>query len=127
MVKDEAYYSSITEEIIGCSFRVSNLLGVGFLEKVYENALAYELKRSGLNIEQQFPISVNYEEVVVGEYFADLLVENDVIVELKAVSALDPSHFSQCMNYLKATGYKVALLINFGTSKLQVRRIVNSF
>ena len=126
MVKDEAYYSSVTEEIIGCAFRVSNRLGVGFLEKVYENALAYEITQFGLQVEKQCPINVYYEGIVVGEYFSDLIVEKDVIVELKAVSGLDQSHFSQCMNYLKATGYKVALLINFGTAKVQVKRIINS-
>nr|WP_245613647.1 GxxExxY protein [Pelobacter seleniigenes] len=126
MVKDKAYYSSMTEEIIGCAFRVGNLLGNGFLEKVYENALGYEIQKSGLKVKQQHPISVYYEGVVVGEYFADLIIGDSIIVELKAVSALDKKHFSQCMNYLKATGYKVALLINFGTSKVQVRRIVNS-
>ena len=127
MVRDEAYYSSITEQIIGCAYKVANSLGPGFLEKVYENALGYEIRNSSLKLEQQKPINVLYQDVVVGEYFADLIVEDEVIVELKAVKTLDPCHFAQCMNYLKGTGKKVCLLINFGAPKVEIRRIVNSF
>ena len=125
MVRDQAYFNSITEQIIGCAYKVANHLGPGFLEKVYENALAYEAKQNDLNVEQQFPISVMYEDLIVGEYFADLLVQEEIIVELKAVKALDSSHFAQCMNYLKATGKKVCLLINFGSPKVEIKRIMN--
>ena len=125
MVHDEAYYKSITEEIIGCAYKVANCLGTGFLEKVYENALRYEIEQTDLLVEQQYPINVTYEGIVVGEYFADLLVQDEVVVELKAVKALDSSHFAQCMNYLKATDKKVALLINFGAPRVEIKRIVN--
>ena len=91
-----------------------NALGYGFLEKVYENALLLELRRRGLQVEQQTPIKVYYAGQVVGEYFADLLVEGKVIVELKAAEAISPAHEAQLLNYLKATGISVGLLLNFG-------------
>ena len=102
-------------------------MGAGFLEKVYENALAHELRKLGICVEQQAAIEVRYDNVIVGDYVADLVVERSVLVELKAVKALDDVHFAQCMNYLKATGLKVCLLINFGFPKVQVKRIVNNF
>ena len=125
MVHDEAYFKSITEAIIGCAYKVANRLGIGFLEKVYENALRHEIEQTDLFVEQQCSISVTYDDIVVGDYFADLLVQDEIIVELKAVKALDSSHFAQCMNYLKATDKKVALLINFGSSRVEIKRIVN--
>ena len=125
MVKDKAYYDSLTEEIIGCAYKVGTALGSGFLEKVYENALAIELTDTGLIVETQKPIKVFYQEQTVGEYFADMLVENDIIVELKAVKAIENIHFAQCQNYLKATGKKLGLVINFGGGKVNVRRVVN--
>src|SRR5947208_4695919 len=94
----------LSEQVIGAAFRVSNALGVGFLEKVYENALAHELRKAGLLVEQQHAITVHYDGVVVGSYTADLLVEKAVLVELKAVTALDTIHRAQCINYLKGTG-----------------------
>src|SRR5579859_2659574 len=115
--------NEITEKIIGCSYAVSNDLGVGFLEKVYENALAYELRQNGLRVEQQWPIKVNYKNVVVGDYTADLLVEELVLIELKAVKDLDAVYEAQCLNYLKATGMKLCLLINFGRPRLEIRRL----
>ena len=105
----------ITKEIIGKCFRVSNTLGNGFLEKVYQNALFYELTKSGFNVKQQYPLEVFYEDKVVGEYFADLLVENRIIVELKATKALEDIHLAQILNYLKACNMDFGLLINFGT------------
>ena len=117
----------VTEGTIGCAQRVSNVLGCGFLEKVYENALAIELRKAGLVADQQREVAVRYDSQVVGQYMADLLVENSVIVELKAVSALDEIHRAQCMNYLKATGLSVCLLINFGRPRLEVKRIVSNF
>jgi GxxExxY protein len=117
--------NSITEKIIGCTFQVSNKLGVGFLEKVYENALIHELKKAGLKVEKQVPLKVHYDGVLVGDYAADLLVENCVLVELKTVSNLENNHLAQCLNYLKATGLKICLLINFGTIKVQIKRIIN--
>jgi GxxExxY protein len=117
----------ITEEIISCGFKVSNTLGCGFLEKVYENALALELRKAGLETSQQHGIAVHYAGTVVGEYAADLLVAGKVLVELKAVKALDDVHLAQCINYLKATGLSVCLLLNFGKPKLEVRRVVQDF
>lgn len=118
---------AITEKIIGCAYTVSNKLGAGFLEKVYENALAHESRKVNLHVSQQHGIVVKYDGIVVGEYAADLLVEDKVIVELKAVKNLDDIHLAQCLNYLKATGLHVCLLINFGKSKVEVKRIVNNF
>ena len=115
---------SITEAILGCAFRIQNSLGVGFLEKVYENALAHELRKAGYTVEQQYPIQVWYDEVQVGEYVADLLIDHQVIIELKVVRSLDSIHMAQCYNYLKATGKKVCLLVNFGKSRLEYKRIL---
>jgi GxxExxY protein len=119
-------HSHITERIIGSAYRVANELGIGFLEKVYENALAYEMEKSGLQFEQQSSILVKYSGVVVGNYIADILVEDEVIVELKAIKNLEPSHFAQCMNYLRATNKHIALLINFGNPKVEIKRIINT-
>ena len=121
MVAEEL--NAITEKIIGCAFKVSSTLGVGFLEKVYENALAHELRKSGLKVEQQKRISVYYDGVEVGYYDADLIVEDKVIVETKTVKAFDDIHLAQTLNYLKATGLTLGLLLNFGTPKLGVKRV----
>ena len=115
----------LSERIIGCAFRVMNTLGAGFLEKVYENALAHELRKAGLEVSQQHAIVVRYDDVIVGEYAADLLVERTVVAELKAVKALDRVHRAQSMNYLKATGLEACLLLNFGKPRLEIQRIVN--
>ncbi len=117
--------NQLTERIIGCAFKVSNALGSGFLEKVYENSLAHELRKAGLSVEQQKAISVCYDRIVVGEYVADLVVNETVLVELKAVKSLDDIHMAQCLNYLKATGFKICLLLNFGKPKLEIKRIAN--
>lgn len=114
----------ITEKIIGCAYKVANNLGCGFLEKVYENSLAYEISKCGLDVKQQEQIKVYYEKMEVGFYEADLLVADCVLVELKAVRNLDNVHKAQCLNYLKATGLKICLLINFGNPKVEVRRII---
>jgi len=103
----------LTETIIGCAFKVSNTLGCGFLEKVYENALAIEIKTSGLKCEQQKPIQVTYRDSIVGDYFADILVEGQVILEIKAAKSIDDSHQAQLINYLKATGIYRGLILNF--------------
>jgi GxxExxY protein len=117
----------ITRKIIGCAYTVSNSLGSGFLEKVYEHALTHELRKAGLQVVQQFGTPVFYDGVVVGDYIADLLVEQFVLVELKAAKALDDIHMAQCLNYLKATGFHVCLLLNFGKPKVEVKRIVHGF
>ncbi len=106
---------------------MASKLGCGFLEKVYENALFHELHKSGLHVEQQRGIQVKYDDIIVGEYVADLLVEGEILVELKAVKAFDDVHMAQALNYLKATGLKVCLLINFGSPKVQIKRIVNHY
>ena len=119
---NEDQLNSHTERIIGCAFRVSNTLGSGFLEKVYENALAIELRKSGLDVKQQAPVRVLYDGIVVGEYFADLLVSDAVIVELKAVNEFSDAHAAQCLNYLKATDLPICLLLNFGKPRVEVKR-----
>lgn len=116
----------LTEAVIGAAFRVSNELGVGFLEKVYENSLVVELLQMGLSVEQQKPVCVRYRDKVVGEYVLDLLVEGMLVVELKHAKALTDQHLAQSINYLKATGYQLALLINFGTPRVQVKRVIRS-
>lgn len=117
----------MTETVIGCAYTVQNVLGNGFLEKVYENALVHELRKQGLECKQQYGIEVQYDGVCVGEYFADILVGNEVVVELKAVKALAPEHTAQTLNYLKATGKRVALLLNFATPRVEKKRIVNNY
>jgi GxxExxY protein len=112
----------LTEAIIGCAFKVHNTLGHGFfLEKVYENALRIELIKRGLKVKQQEPIKVYYDGQVIGEFYADLWVEDRVIVELKAVRSLDKANEVQLVNYLTATGVDAGLLLNFGPS-VQVKR-----
>jgi GxxExxY protein len=114
-------HSEITEKIIAAFYTVYNTLGYGFLEKVYENSLAIELRRMGLTVSQQPPIKVLYIGEIVGEYFADLVINDSVIVELKAMKALGDEHEAQLLNYLKATQYEVGLLLNFGP-KPEVKR-----
>jgi GxxExxY protein len=125
MMRDAESLNELTKQIIGCAYTVSNSLGAGFLEKVYENALAHELRKSGLHAQQQQPIKVLYDGVVVGDYLADIVVDNSVLVELKAIKAFDDVHFAQCINYLKATGMKIGLLINFGQPKIEIKRFAN--
>jgi len=127
MNADARRLNELTEQVIGCAYLVGNTLGNGFLEKVYENALAYELRKRGLAVEQQKSLKVHYDGIVVGDYVADLLVEAAVLVELKALKAFDDIHLAQCLNYLKATELKICLLINFGTPKLQIKSVVNHF
>ena len=122
--KNRANLYSVTEQIIACVYRVSNTLGGGFLEKVYENALAIELRKNGHNVEQQHLIRVLYDGEPVGDFAADLLIDDCVIVELKSARLLDGVHSAQCMNYLKATGHKVCLLVNFGKPRAEIKRIV---
>lgn len=117
----------ITRTVIGCTHRVSNTLGVGFLEKVYENALAIELRFAGLDVEQQRRIEVRYREVVIGDFVADIVVEDRLIVEVKAIKALDEIHSAQCLNYLRGTGLHVCLLVNFGNTRAFVKRVVHDF
>ncbi len=113
-MENDYLYKELTSEIIKRFYVVYNVLGFGFLEKVYEKALKYELEKAGFHVERQKPINVYYETELVGEYFADLLVENKVIIELKASEAICEEHENQLINYLKATDVEIGLLLNFG-------------
>jgi GxxExxY protein len=124
-MEQELKFADLTGSIRDSAYHVYRELGMGFLEKVYENSLAVELDMRSIKYEQQRPITVNYRNKVVGEYVADLVIERKVIVELKAVREVEEVHFSQLFNYLKATGYEVGLLINFGPRFTFKRRIFN--
>jgi GxxExxY protein len=117
-------HQEITREIIAAAYEVHKVLGGGFLERVYENALVLELTKRGLRGQAQMPIGVQYKGEPVGEYFADLLVNEVVICEIKAGEGLTNAHQAQLLNYLKATGIKVGLLLNFGNNRVQVKRMV---
>jgi GxxExxY protein len=114
----------ITRVVIGCAIKVSNALGPGFVEKVYENALAYELHESGLGFQQQATLRVFYRDNVVGEFVADIVVEDAVILELKAAKEIDVVHQAQLLNYLRATGKRIGLILNFGAQRLQIKRMI---
>jgi GxxExxY protein len=116
---------ALTERIIGCAYQVANTLGPGFLEKVYENALAHELRKAGLSVIQQQGIEVRYDGIVVGDFIADLIVEGTVILELKATREHSDFYTAQCLNHLKATGKPTCLLINFGRAKIDIKRFWN--
>lgn len=116
--------NELTYQINGAVFEVNRVLGPGFLEKVYENALLVELRKRGLRAESQVPIKVKYKGEVVGDYFADLVVERQVIIELKTVENLQNIHKAQMLNYLKATGMKLGLLVNFKHTKAEIKRMV---
>ncbi len=116
-----------TERIIQAAYQVSNVLGCGFLEKVYENALGYELTKNGFEVRHQCPIDVRYDGVIIGQYVSDLLIDDDVLLEIKAVKKFDDVHLAQCMNYLRATGKTICLLLNFGLPRVEIKRIVNNF
>jgi GxxExxY protein len=122
MELNEAEINRLTEMVIGCAFKVHNVLGSGFAERVYVNALAHELSKAGVTIQLQSPIVVQYDGVIVGEYFADIVVESTVLVEVKAVRAFDDTHMAQCLNYLTATVLPICLLLNFGR-RVEIKRI----
>ncbi|HOF10543.1 MAG TPA: GxxExxY protein [Opitutaceae bacterium] len=117
-------HDPLTQRVIGSAFTVYNTLGYGFLEKVYENALVHELRKAGLHITQQKPFPVFYDGINVGDYVADLLVGDSLIVELKSAKAIDDSHIAQCLNYLKAARLRHGLLLNFGPQRVEVRRLI---
>ncbi len=125
MSTDRTSLNGLTEQIIGCAFTVANAMKCGFSEKVYENSLAHELTKNGLSVQQQLGITVYYDGVVVGTYTGDLLVGGQVLVELKAVKALDPAHSAQCLNYLAATRLPLCLLLNFGKPRLEIKRLIH--
>jgi GxxExxY protein len=122
-IRDEAV-NLITGSIIGAAQTVSNVLGCGFLEKVYENALALELRQRGHKVQQQFPAEVRYRNEIVGLFIGDLLVDDEIIVELKVAARLDRDQRAQCLNYLRATDHRLALLLNFGRPRIEVDRVI---
>ena len=126
MNADASRLNALTETIIGSAFRVANILGVGFLEKVYENALAHELRKAGLTVEQQRPIDVWYDGIIVGVYVSDLFVESLIPLELKVAKAIDDIHLAQSLNQLKPCTLVLGLILNFGTPKLGIKRVVNN-
>lgn len=117
-------FKEITEKIIGCAYRVYNKMGFGFLESVYEKCLLIELRKANIHAESQQPIKVAYENEIVGEFVADIIVENTVILELKSVQRIVRAHEVQLVNYLVATGKPVGLILNFGEKKVEVKRKV---
>ena len=121
------YKKEISDKIIGLAIEVHKNLGNGFLEKVYENAMMFELtKMNNIKAESQYPVPVYYKNQIVGEYFCDLLVEDEIIMELKVAKTIEPIHEAQLLHYLKATGLKVGYIIYFGQSeRLQFKRLVN--
>ncbi len=123
--KADIYEKELSDKIIGCAFEVFNHLGDGFLEKVYERALLNEFNSNNIEAESQVSIEVIYKNKNVGDYFADIIVENKIILELKHVSNIENIHIAQLINYLKATGFKLGYILNFGNDKkLQFKRII---
>ena len=120
-------YEAITNKILEACFEVSNELGIGYLESVYEKALLIALRQKGLRAESQVPLQVMFRGEIVGEFFVDILVEEKVLIELKVASGLSKENFAQIINYLKATEIEIGLLINFGTPKIEYRRFTNKF
>ncbi len=117
-------FEELTYKINGAIYEVNKVLGSGFLEKVYENALFIEMNKRDINVACQVPISVHYKENTVGEYIADMVVEDLVLIEIKALEALQKVHEAQILNYLKATGYKIGLLVNFTHPKAVIKRFI---
>jgi len=117
-------YQNVTEKIIGCAYRVYNKMGFGFLESVYEKCLLIELHKAGMDAEPQKPITVYYDDKIVGEFVADIIVNDTIILELKSVRRVVKAHEVQLVNYLVATGKPIGLILNFGESKVEVKRKV---
>jgi GxxExxY protein len=119
--------NALCEVVVGAFYEVANTLGPGFLEKVYEQALVRELALRGVHAESQVSIPVHYKGATIGVYFADVLIEGKLIVELKCVEKFTDEHFAQCINYLKATGIRICLLVNFQRPKIHWQRIAFNF
>jgi GxxExxY protein len=117
----------ISNRVIGCALKVHRCLGPGFLEAVYENSLAMEMAESGIDFQTQVAIPVHYNERLAGRYFADFIVDDLLLLEIKSSSCLLAAHSNQLLHYLRATGLSVGLLLNFGASSLQIKRLVNNF
>ena len=124
---ERGYFDALTEQVLGAVFEVSNTLGAGFLEKVYQRALLVELRLRGVRAAGEVPFPVLYKGQVVGEYFADIIAENAVAVELKCVERLANEHTAQCLNYLRASGLTLCLLVNFQKPKVEWKRVVRGF
>ncbi|MEN9611050.1 MAG: hypothetical protein RLZZ628_1864 [Bacteroidota bacterium] len=123
MIKHSGLHADLTEKIIGAYYKVYNTLGTGFLEKIYREAMLIELGKLNLAVQKDFPISVMYEGHNIGNFFADIVVNNKVILELKAVASLHPAHEAQLGNYLRATPIELGLLLNFG-DKSAIKRMI---
>ena len=117
-------YKELSYDIVNAAITVWKSLGYGFLEKVYENALAIELQERGIPFEQQKPVQVRYRDQAVGDYVVDILVDEKIILELKSAKAIDSAHLAQTLNYLKATGQRLALILNFGPHELEHKRVI---
>ena len=122
----EILHKELTYKIVGCAMEVHSVLGFGFLEKVYENALMVELRTANIPAVQQQAVKVQYKGEIVGDYIADIVIDNKIILELKSARAICDEHVAQMLNYLKATGFELGLLINFGEHKLEYKRLVFS-
>ncbi|HEX8639208.1 MAG TPA: GxxExxY protein [Pyrinomonadaceae bacterium] len=126
-MEEKLLYSDTTYKIIGCAMKVHKTFGNGFLEKVYENSLMVLLKREGIKAKQQVPVKVWFGNEIVGDYIADILVEDKLILELKVAEKINEIHKAQTLNYLKATNLDVALILNFGSRSLENFRLTNKF
>lgn len=122
--ENKILYKDLSYKIVGLAMRVHSKLGYGFLEKVYENALMILLRREEIKAEQQAPITVYFDGEVVGDYYADILVEDKIILEIKSVEKIIDAHRAQALNYLKATGLRLAIILDFGKEKLEYERII---
>ena len=125
MHADSVRLNDLSGRVIGCAFTVLNTLGAGFAEKVQGNTLTIEICAASRAVVRQGCVRVHYNGVIIGEYFPDPLVEDLLLVELKTVKALDDAHWMQCTNYLKATGLRLCLLLNFGRPRLEIKRVVH--
>ena len=125
MTSDQQFLNELSQTVIGLAFKVANALGRGFVEQVYENALAHELTKQSVRFKQQDPLVVVYDGAIVGDFRIDLVVEGQLIVEIKAVAELSRAHEGQLQNYLKASRLKLGLLLNFGAQSVQISRRVN--
>ena len=126
MIKEEYKYSAITEKIIGCAMKVHNTLGNGFQEVIYQRALAIELGKTGIDFAREVEMPIHYDEQEIGTRRADFLVEEKILVELKALTQLEDVHLAQAINYLEAYKLEIGLLINFGSKRLEFRRLIKS-
>jgi len=124
MTDVDLIHKELVYQVVGCAMKVHQELGYGFLEKVYENSLMHLLNKENIQTKQQYPVPVHFDSVIVGEYYADIMIENKILIELKTVERITNAHFAQVLNYLKATGIRLGLLLNFGPRKLEYERII---